>query len=75
VTVTATEAKAKLLGLLDQVEAGQDIEITRHGKPVARITRARKGPLSLKDRHKGLVWSDVPDEELFSTGERWNAQD
>jgi len=34
--MTATEVKAKLLALLDAVAAGQEIEITKHGRTVAR---------------------------------------
>jgi prevent-host-death family protein len=37
-TVGAYEAKTHLPRLLDQVEAGEDVIITRHGKPVARLT-------------------------------------
>jgi prevent-host-death family protein len=36
-TVTVTEAKAQLGRLLDRVQAGEDIVITRLGKPVARL--------------------------------------
>jgi prevent-host-death family protein len=32
--VTATEAKAKILGLLDAVAAGEEIEITKHPRPI-----------------------------------------
>ena len=35
--VQSSEAKAKFSELLDQVEQGETIVITRHGKPVARI--------------------------------------
>ena len=35
--VGAFEAKTKLSELLDRVERGEEIIITRHGKPVARI--------------------------------------
>jgi prevent-host-death family protein len=35
--MTATEAKAKLLAVLDEVESGEEIEITRHGVTIARI--------------------------------------
>jgi prevent-host-death family protein len=35
--VQASEAKAQLSGLLDAVERGETIIITRHGKPIARI--------------------------------------
>jgi prevent-host-death family protein len=33
----ASDAKAKFAELLDQVERGQTVRITRHGKPIARI--------------------------------------
>ena len=39
-TVGAFEAKNKLGSLLDRVEAGEEILITRHGKPSARLTAA-----------------------------------
>jgi len=38
--VGAFEAKTHLSALLDKVEAGEDIVITRHGQPVARLVRA-----------------------------------
>ncbi|MGL4323148.1 MAG: type II toxin-antitoxin system Phd/YefM family antitoxin [Beijerinckiaceae bacterium] len=37
ITVGAFEAKTKLSELLDRVERGEEIIITRHGKPVARL--------------------------------------
>ena len=39
--VGAFEAKNKLGQLLDQVERGEEIKITRHGKEVARLVPAR----------------------------------
>jgi prevent-host-death family protein len=36
--VNLAEAKARLSELVDRVEAGESIEITRRGKPVARLT-------------------------------------
>ena len=36
-TVGAFEAKTKLSELLDRVERGEEIEITRSGRPVARL--------------------------------------
>jgi len=39
VTVSVVEAKAHLSALLDKVEAGEDIIITRHGRPVAHFSR------------------------------------
>ena len=35
--IGAFEAKNRLAALLDRVEAGEEIVITRHGKPVARL--------------------------------------
>jgi prevent-host-death family protein len=37
-TVTLAEAKTHLSRLLDQVEAGEEVVITRRGKPIARIS-------------------------------------
>lgn len=36
-TVTLHQAKAHLSSLLNEVEAGEEIVVTRHGRPVARI--------------------------------------
>ena len=35
--VQASDAKAHLPSLLDEVERGETLVITRHGKPIARI--------------------------------------
>lgn len=40
VTVGAFEAKTKLAELLDKVEAGETVTITRHGKAVAKLVPA-----------------------------------
>lgn len=37
VTVNLAQAKAHLSELLDKVEGGENVVITRHGKPVARL--------------------------------------
>ena len=37
IEVGAFEAKNKLSALLDRVEQGEEIIITRHGRPVARL--------------------------------------
>lgn len=41
--INLAEAKAHLSELVDRVEAGNSIDITRRGKPVARLT-AVAGP-------------------------------
>jgi prevent-host-death family protein len=70
--VTATHAKATILRLLDEAAAGEEIEITRHGRPVARLIPAA-GARSLKASAEGIAMTAVDEEQLFSTGERWNA--
>lgn len=37
-SVSLADAKATLSELVDRVEAGDEIDITRRGKPVARLT-------------------------------------
>jgi len=69
--MTATEAKAKILALLDEVAAGGEIEITKHGRTVARLVPAA-GPHALKGRFAGVAMSAADDEELFTTGATWN---
>jgi prevent-host-death family protein len=41
-TISLAEAKAHLSELIDQVEAGDTINITRRGKPVARLVAASR---------------------------------
>ena len=37
-TVSVAEAKARLSELLNSVESGEDILITRHGRAIAKVT-------------------------------------
>jgi len=46
--IQASEAKTKFLQLLDDVERGDTLIITRHGKPIARLvpeTELRKAEI------------------------------
>lgn len=70
--VTATMAKANILRLLDEAAAGEEIEITRHGRPVARLVPPA-GARSLKGSFAGKAVTAVPEADLFSTGETWEA--
>jgi antitoxin (DNA-binding transcriptional repressor) of toxin-antitoxin stability system len=49
-TVNLAQAKARLSELLNRVESGEEIVITRYGKPVAQIRQAipPKKPLPLE---------------------------
>lgn len=69
--MTATEVKAKILALLDEVAAGEEVEITKHGRTVARLVPAH-GPHALRGRFVGIAMSTPDDEDLFATGESWN---
>jgi len=40
-TIQASEAKTRFLSVLDDVESGETVIITRHGKPIARIQPER----------------------------------
>ena len=56
-SVGSYEAKTHLPQLLDRVEHGESIVITRHGKPVARLVpyRAARAPRQL-GRLRGRIW-------------------
>jgi prevent-host-death family protein len=69
--LTATEAKARLLALLDEAAAGEDVEITKHGRIVARLVPAT-GAHSLKGSAAGVAVTAAEDDDLFTTGATWN---
>lgn len=68
--VTATEAKAHILSLLDDVADGDEVEITKHGRTVAKLVPA-SGPAALRGRFAGVARSAADDEHLFTTGAEW----
>jgi prevent-host-death family protein len=83
-TVGSFEAKTKLSELLDKVEAGETVTITRHGKPVAKLVpaaadeaeRARRRALIDEIKRKRAGWdkgakpgSTIP--ELIKAGRRY----
>lgn len=53
ITVGSFEAKTKLAELLDKVEAGETVTITRRGKPVARLEAVKSG--DDRERVRALV--------------------
>ncbi len=71
IKMTATEVKAKILGLLDQVSSGEDVEITKHGRLVARLVPAA-GPRSLEGKLKDVAITVADDEDIFTTGVSWD---
>ncbi len=70
--VSVAEAKAKLSELLKLAEAGEEITVTRHGKPVATIAAAQKPKAerkSLIGAMKGQIWISDDFDEL---GPEWD---
>lgn len=69
-TITATEFKAKCLQLLDEVQrSGQDLVISKRGKPVARVVAERQPKPWLVLRGKGRYNGDpfepvLPESEI-----------
>ena len=67
--VNVHQAKSQLSKLLDQVAAGEEVVIARHGKPVARLAPMQEElPPRQPGALKGKIWVaenfDDPDEEL-----------
>ncbi len=46
-TIKLADAKSHLSALVDRVEAGDSIDITRRGKPVARLTAVTKTRIAI----------------------------
>lgn len=75
VSVTASEARATLPQLLNRVEAGEEIILTRHGRQIAVILRPdalrvrRGGPAfdaaaRIRDRLEAARGAPLPDQGL-----------
>jgi prevent-host-death family protein len=73
IKVTATEAKARILSLLDDVAAGEEVEITKRGRTVARLVPAA-GPHALKGALTGTAMTAASDEDVFTTGAAWEIE-
>ena len=77
-TVGTFEAKTHLSALLEQVERGEEITITRHGRAVARLVpvtavshdRLAQTVLRLKSFRRGRRLGDRSVKELIEEGRR-----
>jgi prevent-host-death family protein len=78
--IGAFEAKNKLGTLLDWVEQGEEVVITRRGKAVARLVpanagfdreRARKAVENIITRSKGVTLGGLKIKDLINEGRRW----
>jgi prevent-host-death family protein len=70
--ISATEFKAKCLGLLDQVAAGASLIVTKHGRPVARLTRIAERRRPLMGGMAGTS-QEVGDIVHFDSAELWES--
>ena len=48
--------KDKLSSLIDKALAGEEVIITRHGKPTVVLSAVEKRPVSTKTRKEWLAW-------------------
>ena len=60
VAITLADAKAHLSELVDRVEAGESIDITRRGKPVARLTAVAKPRKAIDAAHLQSLTAALP---------------
>ena len=68
-TLKASEFKAKCLKLMDQVQSsGEEIVITKNGKPVSKLVPFRFQASSLFGLHRNKISS--LDQDIFSTDEK-----
>lgn len=75
--VGAFEAKNRLGQLLDWVEAGEEVVITRRGKPVARMVppergidreRGQRAVLRIREMRKGVTLGGLSIRDLIGEG-------
>jgi len=68
--IPVTEAKAKLLEFMDEVERGASFRITRHGRPIARLVpeqaelkraaqEAVQSIRAIRRRNKGMTTKEI----------------
>jgi len=78
-TVGVFEAKNRLTALLDEVEGGTEIIITRRGKPVARLApiearfdraKAKRVAEALREVSKGHTLGGLTLKEIIAEGRR-----
>lgn len=75
--IGAFEAKNKFGALLDWVESGEEVVITRHGKAVARLvsaqekfdrTKARQAAANIAARRKDTTLGELEIKDLINEG-------
>ena len=69
--INISEFRQKCLTLMDDVPA-EGIVITKHGRPVAKLVPIRQSPAELIGSVPDLLVDN--NDDLFSTGIKWDAQ-
>jgi prevent-host-death family protein len=78
-TVGSHEAKTNLAHLLDLVEQGKSIVITRHGEPIARLVpfgepvdrdKVREAIAGIRSMRRGLSLRGLKVEDLIDEGRK-----
>ncbi len=65
--INVKEVRSNLSSILDKVEQGEDIVITRRGKRVARITNLDENPTPLKSLKKFRESINIKGKPLSQT--------
>jgi len=76
VTVGAFDAKTHLSALLERVAAGEEVVITKHGRPIARLVpalgsdkaRAQNAFAKLKELRRATTLGGISWKELRDAG-------
>ncbi len=72
-TIKASEFKAKCLQLMDEVaESGEEIVITKFGKPVAKLMPLRQKPKTLFGIDRGRI--EILGDIVSPLDEEWDAE-
>ncbi|MBS3648996.1 type II toxin-antitoxin system prevent-host-death family antitoxin [Pseudaminobacter sp. 19-2017] len=79
-TVGAIEAKKKLDSLLDLIARGEEVVITRHGKPAAKLvapsgepkrsSQAADAVMRIRERRRGVTLGGISIRGLIDDGRK-----
>jgi prevent-host-death family protein len=70
-TIKASEFKAKCLSLMDDVaKSGEEIVVTKNGKPVSKLVPIKSKPREVYGLHRGM-WQ-LMDELVEPVNENWD---
>ena len=72
-TIKASEFKAKCLSLMDDVaQSGEEIVVTKNGKPVSRLVPIKQRPKQVFGLHRGM-WQ-LRDDPVEPVNEPWDVE-